>query len=280
MARVHLVEIEDQSWCPELLRDATTGLLELFLRVGNHYAAIVPRLVDALRAARATEVIDLCSGGGGPWPSLLSQLGSDGPHQVVLTDKFPNVAAAEQLSRASGGRIRMEARSIDARHVPDDLQGFRTLFTSLHHFRPSDAQAILGDAFSRKVGIGAFEFTERSPAALFAFLFTPLAVLISLPFVRPFRWSWFVLTYVVPVIPLMALFDGVVSCLRTYSPAELRNLVETLRSDEYIWEIGQQRIWWSPVPVTYLLGYPVARPQRVGSMNSSGNGAGSGSNHD
>lgn len=255
MARVHLLEIEDQPWCPSGLRDATTGLLELFLRVGGHYSAVLPHLVSAFRAVKATEVLDLCSGRGGPWTSLVLQLGSDAPDRVILTDKFPNTGGATRSAKASGGRIVFETRSVDAREVPNDLIGFRTMFTSFHHFRPNDAFAILADASRRNVGIGIFEFTERSTVALLAFLFTPLAVFVALPFVRPFRWSWLVFTYVLPVIPFLALFDGLVSCLRTYSPSELRNLVEPLKRDDYIWEIGQQRTWRSPVPITYLIGY-------------------------
>ena len=31
------------------------------------------------------------------------------------------------------------------------------------------------------------------------------------PFVRPFRWSRLLFTYVIPLIPLLVLFDGTVS---------------------------------------------------------------------
>jgi hypothetical protein len=35
------------------------------------------------------------------------------------------------------------------------------------------------------------------------------------PWIRPFRWSRLLWTYVVPIIPAVLLFDGIVSCLRT-----------------------------------------------------------------
>src|SRR5207302_10114995 len=130
MSRMHLLEIEDQPWCPSVLRDAATGLLELILRVGNYYAAILPRLANALRATQATEVLDLCSGGGGPWLGLLPQLRADAPVRVILTDKYPNTSGTARVSQESDGRIVIEPRSVDATAVPSDLSGFRTLFTS------------------------------------------------------------------------------------------------------------------------------------------------------
>ena len=51
-------------------------------------------------------------------------------------------------------------------------------------------------------------------------------------------------------------FDGIVSCLRTYSPAELRDLVRDLDGDEYEWIIGMRREPYRPFSVTYLIGYP------------------------
>ncbi|HXM61951.1 MAG TPA: hypothetical protein VN950_13935, partial [Terriglobales bacterium] len=74
--------------------------------------------------------------------------------------------------------------------------------------------------------------------------------------IRPFRWSRLLWTYLIPVIPLVLLFDGVVSCLRTYRPQELREMVEKLKppSCQYQWEIGE--LAGGKMPVTYLIGYP------------------------
>jgi hypothetical protein len=256
MRRLHLFEIGDQAWCPKPFRDATTDLLEFFLRIGNYYAPIVPRLRVALEKAREREIVDLCSGGGGPWLRLLPEFGDKTPISVLLTDKYPNALGAHRVADASHGRIRSELRSVDATAVPRDLRGFRTMFTSFHHFRPAAARAILADAVSNRVGIGIFEFTERSLVGVAALALTPLAVVVAVPFLRPMRWQTFLLTYVIPALPLGALFDGIVSCLRTYSTGELSALVEPLRGEGYTWDIGKARSWRSPIPITYLLGHP------------------------
>ena len=256
MRRLHLFEIEDQPWCPRVFRDAATDLLEFFLRRGNYYAPIVPRLKIALEKTGQREIVDLCSGGGGPWLRLVADFGGEPPINVLLTDKYPNEWSAKRLVGSSQSRIRSETGSVDATAVPATLHGFRTMFTSFHHFRPADGKAILADAVKNRVGIGIFEFTERSLIGLISLAFTPVAVLVAVPFLRPVRWQTLLLTYVLPIIPLGALFDGIVSCLRTYSTDELAELVEPLRGERYVWTIGQVRSWRSPVPITYLLGYP------------------------
>ncbi len=58
--------------------------------------------------------------------------------------------------------------------------------------------------------------------SIVSMLFVPLGALLVTPFIRPFRWSRLVFTYVIPVLPLLIVFDGIVSCLRVYSPDELR----------------------------------------------------------
>lgn len=256
MQRRHLIELEDQQWCPAAIRHGITDLLEFVLSVGNYYAPILPRLASALERTGAREIVDLCSGSGGPWLRLLPYFPERLLQRVRLTDKYPNVAAAQYVVARSKGRIIAEAQSVDATAVANDVRGFRTLFTSFHHFRPEIARAILADAVRSRVGIASFEFTERSIFAIALFCLSPLAVLLLAPFARPFRWSRMLLTYILPVLPFVTVFDGVVSCLRTYSPNELRELVRELNSEGYVWEIGQERSWRSPVPITFLIGYP------------------------
>jgi hypothetical protein len=77
---------------------------------------------------------------------------------------------------------------------------------------------------------------------------------LAAPFVRPFHFSRLLWTYLIPVIPLILFYDGVISCLRAYSQEELRDLVSQVGADNYIWEIGEKR--GGLARITYLVGYP------------------------
>ena len=142
--------------------------------------------------------------------------------------------------------------------VPASWRGFRTLFSSLHHFRPAEARALLAAARDAGVGLAAFEATQRSVPAVMATLLLPVAALLAMPFIRPRRASRFVFTYLVPVLPLAIWWDGVVSCLRTYTVSELQRLADGLGGDRYRWHASAVRNQHTPFPITFLIGEPVA----------------------
>lgn len=256
-----MIEIEDQPWCPNSIRDALTDFLQFALNLGNHYACVVSRLRRALERTGTHQVVDLCSGAGGPWPGIIRvfEKNEDYLVEVCLTDKYPNMAALERVRLASNNRITFHPVSVDATQMPSDLKGFRTLFTSFHHFPPPDARAILRDAVNNRQGIGVFEVTKRHPIALLIIcFFVPLIIFAFTPFIRPFRWSRLMWTYLIPIVPFVGWFDGIVSCFRAYSLSELRELTNGLSQCGYTWDIGEERYWASrfPVPITYLIGCP------------------------
>ena len=258
MSRLHLIEIHDQDWCPRVLRDAATDYLQFITHLANPYAPVVDQLRVAVEQSRATRIVDLCSGAGGPWIKLQPLLARDGTSSppILLTDRFPNLDAMERMRTSTEGLVDFDPCPIDATQTPPELDGFRTLFASFHHFRPEDARQILGDAVRGRQGIGVFEMTHRSTVAIMLMGLAPVLVLLFTPFVRPFRWSRLLWTYLIPVLPLLVLFDGVVSSLRTYSPSELTDLTEELGDVGYVWKIGEETSGPGPVPVTYLIGVP------------------------
>jgi hypothetical protein len=143
-------------------------------------------------------------------------------------------------------------------NVPLELRGFRTMFTSFHHFSPLEALAILQDAVNARQGIGIFEITRRDPSTIGLMFLWALLPLVCTPFIRPFRLSRLFWTYVVPVIPLVLLMDGVVSCLRTYRADELRDMAEKISATRYQWQIGEYSSTFGRPPITYAIGYPTA----------------------
>lgn len=254
MRRMHLVELEDLDWLPRAVRDAGTDYLHTVIRLGKAYRPIAPHLARALSRAGADHVVDLCSGGGGPWPGMREELAREGAAPTVrLTDLYPNENARARLHGAEG--VELYPRPVDATAPPPDLSGFRTLFSAFHHFPPEQARAILAAAVARGEGIGVFELTQRRLPAILAILPAPLMVLLLTPFIRPFRWSRLFWTYLLPVVPLFVLWDGIVSCLRSYTPEELREMAESLGAEGYRWEAGTLPSG-GPAPATYLLGWP------------------------
>jgi hypothetical protein len=153
---------------------------------------------------------------------------------------------------------------VDARSVPPGLGGFRTIFSSFHHFRPAEAVAVLRDCATQGVGIAIFEAQARSLGSLLAFLLYLPLTFFAVPLVRP--WSWWRLfwTYLLPALPLVITFDALVSCLRTYDVSELEALAQEAFGDEMELEVGRVRAGWLPLWVTYL----IATPRKQGRVSA------------
>lgn len=258
MKRRHLLEIHDQAWCPPGVRDGLTDLLRHAINKVDAFGPIIPQLLSAMERSGSRDIVDLCSGGGGPWPSLLPHLaGCDsGVDRVILTDLYPNLKALGAVQALDPGRVTIENRPVSVLQVPSRLKGFRTQFNAFHHFRPDEAQAILQNAVDSREGIGIFELASRRPSTIGGMaMVSPMVAWWGTPLVRPVRpaaWFW---TYYLPVLPVVFTIDGVVSCLRAYTCAELESMVERLDDPGYHWDIGVHGK--EPFEVTYLIGYPL-----------------------
>ena len=234
------------------MRHGATDYLEAITSRGNVYRSIQAEFFSAIMDCRAERVIDLCSGGGGPWlsPEWRAALIEHAPLTVVLTDKFPSDVLSVRLR--ADPYLSCANFPVDAGKVPESLRGFRTIFSSFHHFPDNVARDVLGDAVRCGDGFAMAEVTSRTPRAVATMLLMPIFDWIFTPRMRPFRWSRLLFTYLLPLIPLVVLWDGIISCLRTRTPEEL--LLLTRSFPQYDWRAGYaQGGWLAPV---YLIGMP------------------------
>ncbi|WP_375323625.1 hypothetical protein [Flagellimonas sp. GZD32] len=253
MGRLLLFEFEDQKWFPSFLRNYGTDFLQFLSNKTKMYKPIVHIILKGLENSGTHQIIDLGSGGGGGLLWLNSELKKQvSDLKITLTDFYPNLSAFEH-TKSQTNNFEYIATPVDARNVPQDLKGLRTQFLSFHHFKPEDAKQILQNAVDSNSSIAIFEAQERSFPSILAMLFSPLSVLLTTPFIRPFKWGRILFTYFIPIVPLFVLWDGVVSSLRTYSVKEMQELVDSLTGKEnFNWEIGKVKS--GPGVILYLLG--------------------------
>ena len=244
-------------WCPRGVRDGGTDWLAFVANATRIFSAVAPKIRSAMDATGTNTVVDLCSGGGGPWLTLEEDLARSGPVRVILSDLYPNIEALSAARERSGGRLAFHPDPVDATNVPPGLDGVRTLFNAFHHFPPASARAILADAVANHRAIVVVEGTRSRVVGFMAMpLQLPLILLLT-PFVRPFRWSRLLLTYVVPLIPLIVAFDGTVSFLRLYLEHELREMVAGVPGHEsFDWDIGSTKVPGIPHRLSHLIGIP------------------------
>lgn len=257
MARIHLFEIEDLSWCPSFIRETTTDFLLGVYNVLNIYEPAYEKVYEILKKTNTHAIIDCCSGSGGPIRKLREHLDKTDKQDVTitLTDKYPNLDAFQNLESRFPGKIIGCKESLDATKLPAEFKGMRTFFSSFHHFSPDFAVKILQDAVNNGAPIGIFESTQRQPVDIIRSLFSPIFMLFMVPFAKRLTWKKFLFTYVIPITPFTNMWDYLISNLRTYSPKELEELIKKLDAPGYTWEMGKLWSKRAQAEVPYLIGY-------------------------
>ncbi|AEE48667.1 hypothetical protein Halhy_0760 [Haliscomenobacter hydrossis DSM 1100] len=255
MKRFHALEWEDLPWFPQSWRDYGTDYLRFIATKFDIYKPVLHLIKQGIDNSGQPEWIDLASGAGSGLINLAKALKSDQPNlKITLTDYYPNLQAFENTQRELPGIFEFETVAVNALSPPEHLQGkFKTIFGAFHHFRPNEARAILQNAVDTHSPIAIFEPVGRNFGSWSSMIFVPIFVLVFTPFIRPIRWQVLPFIYLLPIIPLYILWDGVASILRTYSEKEVHALVAAVeKSDTYAWEIGKTP---GPMPIFYLLGY-------------------------
>lgn len=249
MRRYQLFEFLDQSWLPNPLRSAATRYLTAAYATTPFPALWAAKLVRVLEECRFDRIIDIGSGAGGPMEMVLREMARLGcVPGVILTDLHPVPTASS---------IDYWPQPVSATCVPRELRGLRTLFTTFHHFAPPEARAVLQDAFRQRQPICIFEATSRTASAIAVSVVIPVLVLFLTPSIRPVSISQIFFTYLIPVLPLLAFWDGLVSQLRSYSIAELQELAANYSSADYSWESGFIEAARVPFKTCYLIGRPL-----------------------
>lgn len=258
MRRFHLIEFEDFLWFPKSVRDGITDYLRFFISTFNIYGPIVIYIKELLEQSGTNQIIEVASGSGGAIEKILRQLDkiSQGKTKVLLTDYFPNLHAFNLLKKNNVGRIDFVPTPVDAADVPAELTGVRTIFSAFHHFDNHNAIAVIRDAVRKNQPIGIFDGAERKFRYILGVILSTLAFIFLVPlFTKPFRLSRLFFTYIIPLIPVFGLFDGIVSMLRIYSPEELMTMAKEIEPDKYVWKSGRGK-HFPGIYVTYLIGYP------------------------
>lgn len=261
MRRRHLIELHEQTWMPALWRQmfqSGLGIAGKFLQPFKHAA---PKLDELLAKTASKEILDLCSGSGAAILQLQQSLKAnptDGsaPAKVVLSDLFPDIEDWRKLQEKHPGAVSFRPDPVDVYAMPNDTPRVWTLLNSLHHFREDEVRRLLGSVVAKADGVAVFESTGRTWANMFQTIpVFPAAAIISAFLLRPFRIWHPIFSLLIPVVPFIAFFDGIVSNFRTYTVEELEAMVASLETDDFEWDIGTVPMDKTSLRATYLIGW-------------------------
>jgi hypothetical protein len=155
---------------------------------------------------------------------------------------------------------------------------FRLYSLAFHHFPDPLARSVLASTLATADGFAILELQDRRLASLLLMLLVPWLV-----FAASLFWFWYdplhlLLTYVLPVLPLLVAFDGAVSALRTREFSEVVALIDdvltagdggegecvreedggsgmVVRRGEWVFEGGRELHTWPIGYMNWVVGY-------------------------
>lgn len=259
MKRVQLFEFEDLSWFPHWIRTCMTRLILVVHKMLNTDEEFSDLLAKHFNEFGTTQIIDLCSGSGGPMPNVIDLLETKhgiNDIQLTLTDLYPDKASADKINVANPS-VNYKLEPVDATDIPNNLSGIRTMIASFHHMEKEKAKKILSSAVQSRQPICIFEISDNGYPAILAWTAFPINIISCLfitPFVKSITWQQIVFTYLIPILPICFAWDGAVSNLRTYTLSDIDILLEGVDSKNYKWEKG---IVKGKSKKIFLIGKPV-----------------------
>lgn len=271
MKRIHWFEIMDFDWFPSFLRDIITDTIKVSDK-STMFDRIVPVILTAMEKSGTHNVVDLCSGGGGPWFRLFGLIEEQVPDfSLTFTDLFPNKKTVDKLPKDFRDKIDYIMEPVDATDVPGSLEGVRTFFGSFHHMRPEQAQKILQDAADKKTGIvvGEASIFPRKKAWMILILqiiFFPFYLLMYwLMALKAIKGNIFTIigrilfVYLIPIVPLVMMWDSAVSAMRVYMKEDLQELISNIETEGYEFIAEEIPAFRSDPAIQYCIGYPTEK---------------------
>ena len=113
LPRMQLLEFNDETWVPDAIRESLIESLSRALDWGRMLRGLVAPFAKFLEETQAREVLDLCSGAGGPVVVLATELKRAGKAvpRFLLTDILPHARALGRAGEGASGRDRIRARA-------------------------------------------------------------------------------------------------------------------------------------------------------------------------
>jgi len=233
---MHLFEFNDLAHIPASIRQTLLELMESCnrgFRSFNQRAA--SEAMDQAKQKSCRTIVEL-GAGVAPLTKLLAEDARQTGIRLVPCDLFPDVASYRALEQSYPGVVKPLYSQVDYSRQHDfGPDALAALVGTFHHIPPKLRKQTL-QAITKSAGrVMVFEPLRNTPISIFLVFFSIVPALLLPLFGMGSRGALrrVLLCWLLPVVPCIFLWDGVVSCLRQWSPArwqrELREIAGPTR---------------------------------------------------
>ena len=227
MKRKEVSQFITTKWFPKLLKQLIAEFLNWFVQT-----------------VRATK----------PFVSVIEKGLSSSKKREIINIDFKIGAGIETVKPFLKNDIRVS--SVPISQFNTSKNGLYLFVNSFHQLPPEKAKQILEKIVLSKNPLVIVEGNNDSLWQIVGMtIFVPLSVLLTACFVRPFRWSRLLFTYLIPILPIIIMIDGCLALFKLYNPKDLKELVNSLDVQSYKWEASKNDNGRGG-KIMYLIGQP------------------------
>lgn len=209
MKRKQFPQITNSSWFPRFLTQCVHEFMTWFVVKANAAKPFIPVINEGLEYVNRIVVIDKNCGAG-----------------------------FETLDKLIDPTIEIIFVKVDCFNANEN--GLYLSVNSFHQFTEKEAKDILTKVSKRKQPIVIVEGNNDSLWQVFGMLvIVPLTVLLTAPFVKPFRIERLLFTYFIPILPIVTFIDGFLALFKLYTPSDLDELTASINQKGYVWRSGK-----------------------------------------
>jgi hypothetical protein len=226
MTSLFLFEFMDLAWLPSTLRATIHDVLECCLGTPprRYYEWVAREILNMAEDGSVHTVVELGAGTAPITRELVKHLSLRNGISLRVSDLYPNSALYQALEEEYPDLIQTERQSVDfSRPMNFPTGSLLVLSGTFHHVPPAARLRVLKALSAYRVAI--FEPLRCNPASFSLSLlgfFPGLATPLRFWNQRPGNWRRVLWCWLVPLAPVMIVWDGLVSCLRYWTEKEWR----------------------------------------------------------
>jgi hypothetical protein len=252
MKCLFLFEFMDLAWLPSTLRATVHDVLDCCLGTAprRYYEWVALEILKLVEDGSVDTIVELGAGTAPITRELAKRLDGRKGISLRVSDLYPNRALYQTLEEEYPDLIQTDRRSIDFSHPMDLPPGSLLVLSGTFHHVPHAARLHALESLSA-YRVAMFEPLGRNPASLLLSLlgfFSGLATPLRFWSQRPGNWRRVLWCWLVPLAPVMIVWDGIVSCLRYWTEKEWEeNLALVIAMDRQVFtksKLFNQLIVW------------------------------------
>ncbi|MBK7807157.1 MAG: hypothetical protein IPJ51_12750 [Saprospiraceae bacterium] len=227
MKRKQVFQFSNQKWYPSFLKRDMYEFMSWFVGKVNAAKPFLPVLEEVIGNTQTKTIINIDSKIGAGIETLLPLLPEGSEIINIELEKFST-----------------------------HNKGMYTFINSFHQLDEKKAAYYLTQIANSGNSVAVLEGNNDSLWQVVGMtIFVPLTVILSAPFVQPFRITRLIFTYLIPILPVVTMLDGFLALFKLYNPNDLNELVSTIPVKNYVWKSGKADNGRGG-KIIYLMGYP------------------------